>query len=153
MGKKTISGFSKLSKVGKIKWIVENFFKDPETVKRELASYLLVNEEQQRILDGFSENTISNYPLPFGVAPNFLINGIEYCVPMVTEESSVVAAAASAAKYWLDRGGIHTKILGTLKTGQIHFLWYGDAELLALKQKELAAFLVGVCIRTHQKHG
>jgi hydroxymethylglutaryl-CoA reductase len=144
MGQKTISGFSKLSKVGKIKWIVENFFKDPETVKRELASYLLANEEQQRILDGFSENTISNYPLPLGVAPNFLINGIEYCVPMVTEESSVVAAAASAAKFWLDRGGIHTKILGTLKTGQIHFLWYGDGELLASKQKELASYLIGV---------
>lgn len=145
MGKKTISGFSKLSKVGKIKWIVENFFKDPETVKRELASYLLVNEEQQKILDGFSENTISNYPLPLGVAPNFLINGVEYCVPMVTEESSVVAAAASAAKYWLDRGGIKTKILGMLKTGQIHFLWYGDSVLLEAKQKELAAYLIGVC--------
>jgi hydroxymethylglutaryl-CoA reductase len=144
MGQKTISGFSKLSKVGKIKWIVENFFKDPETVKRELASYLLANEEQQRILDGFSENTISNYPLPLGVAPNFLINGVEYCVPMVTEESSVVAAAASAAKFWLDRGGIHSKILGTLKTGQIHFLWYGDGELLASKQKELASYLIGV---------
>ncbi len=144
MGKKTLSGFSKLSKVGKIKWIVENFFKDPETVKRELASYLLVNEEQQRILDGFSENTISNYPLPLGVAPNFLINGIEYCVPMVTEESSVVAAAASAAKFWLDRGGIKTKILGTLKTGQIHFLWYGDGDALETFKDELAAYLVGV---------
>ena len=97
MAEKTISGFSKLSKLGKIKWLVENFFKDPETVKRELASYLLQNEEQQKILDGFSENTISNYPLPFGVAPNFLINGVTYVVPMVTEESSVVAAAASGA--------------------------------------------------------
>ena len=117
MGEKTISGFSKLSKMGKIKWLVENFFKDPETVKRELASYLLANEEQQRILDGFSENTISNYPLPLGIAPNFLVNGVTYCVPMVTEESSVVAAAASAAKFWLDKGGIHAKVIGTLKTG------------------------------------
>lgn len=144
MGKKTISGFSKLSKVGKVKWIVENFFKDPETVRRELASYLLPNEEQQRILDGFSENTISNYPLPLGVAPNFLINGTEYCVPMVTEESSVVAAAASGAKFWLDRGGIHSKVLGTIKTGQIHFLWYGDDDLLATFKDELSAYLLGV---------
>lgn len=144
MSKKTISGFSKLSKVGKIKWLVENFFKDPETVKRELASYLLANEEQQRILDGFSENTISNYPLPLGIAPNFLINGVEYCVPMVTEESSVVAAAAGGAKFWLDRGGIHAKILGTIKTGQIHFLWYGDGDILATFKDELAAYLIGV---------
>ena len=121
MTQKTISGFSKLSKLGKIKWLVENFFKDPETVKRELASYLLQNEEQQKILDGFSENTISNYPLPFGVAPNFLINGVAYVVPMVTEESSVVAAAAAGAKFWLDKGGIHTKVLGTLKMARSIF--------------------------------
>lgn len=145
MGEKTISGFSKLSKMGKIKWLVENFFKDPETVKRELASYLLANEEQQRILDGFSENTISNYPLPLGIAPNFLVNGVTYCVPMVTEESSVVAAAASAAKFWLDKGGIHSKIIGTLKTGQVHFLWYGNPELIASHADELAAHLIRGC--------
>ncbi len=145
MGEKTISGFSKLSKMGKIKWLVENFFKDPETVKRELASYLLANEEQQRILDGFSENTISNYPLPLGIAPNFLVNGVTYCVPMVTEESSVVAAAASAAKFWLDRGGIHAKVIGTLKTGQVHFLWYGDPILIASHTDELAAHLTRGC--------
>lgn len=142
MGGKTISGFSKLSKMGKIKWLVENFFKDPETVKRELASYLLANEEQQRILDGFSENTISNYPLPLGIAPNFLINGVTYVVPMVTEESSVVAAAASAAKFWLDKGGIHAKVIGTTKTGQVHFLWYGDPELIASHADELSAHLI-----------
>lgn len=145
MATKTISGFSKLSKMGKIKWLVENFFKDPETVKRELASYLLANEEQQRILDGFSENTISNYPLPLGVAPNFLVNGVTYCVPMVTEESSVVAAASSGAKFWLDKGGIHTKVLGMIKTGQVHFLWYGHAELLATHADELSAYLVRKC--------
>ena len=48
--KKTISGFSKLSKPGKIKWMVENFFKDPETVMRELQSYWHSNEEQQKII-------------------------------------------------------------------------------------------------------
>ena len=79
-----------------------------------------------------------------GVAPNFLINGVEYCVPMVTEESSVVAAAASGAKFWLDRGGIQTKIIGIIKTGQIHFLWYGDGDLLATFKDELVAYLIGV---------
>jgi hydroxymethylglutaryl-CoA reductase len=145
MTQKTITGFSKLSKVGKIKWLVENFFKDPEAVKRELASYLLANEEQQKILDGFSENTISNYPLPLGIAPNFLINGTTYVVPMVTEESSVVAAAANGAKFWLDKGGIHAKILGTTKTGQIHFLWYGDPRHILSFEPELAAYLVNTC--------
>ena len=62
---KAISGFSKLSKRGKIKWIVEHFFKDPESVMHELMSYWHKNEDQQKILDGFSENTISNFPMPF----------------------------------------------------------------------------------------
>ena len=123
---KTISGFSKLSKRGKIKWIVENFFKDPETVMHELISYWHPLEEQQKVLDAFSENTISNFPMPFGVAPNFKINDKIYLVPMVIEESSVVAAASSAAKYWFDRGGFKAEILGNKKVGQVHFLWTGD---------------------------
>ncbi len=128
--KKTISGFSKLSKRGKIKWIVENFFKEPEHVMRELMSYWHHDDEQQKLLDGFSENTISNFPMPYGVAPNFLINGKTYAVPMVIEESSVVAAASSAAKYWLARGGFKTEILGTKKVGQVHFSWGGKTQKL-----------------------
>lgn len=49
---------------------------------------------------------------------------------MVIEESSVVAAAASAAKFWMDRGGIHAEVLSTTKLGQIHFLWNGHTEKL-----------------------
>ncbi|MCB0587672.1 MAG: hydroxymethylglutaryl-CoA reductase [Phaeodactylibacter sp.] len=126
MQEKTISGFSKLSKRGKVRWVVENFFKDPEHVARELMSFWHKDEEQQRILDGFSENTISNYYLPYGVAPNFMINGKLYTVPMVIEESSVVAAASSAAKFWLPRGGFHATVLSTRKLGQVHFSWKGD---------------------------
>lgn len=127
---KTISGFSKLSKRGKIRWMVENFFKDPEAVARELMSYWHGDEDQQRILDGFSENTISNFPMPYSVAPNFLINGQTYCVPMVIEESSVVAAAAAGGKFWLTRGGFTATILGTTKIGQVHFGWKGSFKKL-----------------------
>lgn len=128
---KTITGFSKLSKRGKIKWIVENFFKDPESVMRELKSYWLDNEEHQKILDEISENTISNYHLPYSVCPNFVLNNKTYCVPMVTEESSVVAAAASAAKFWMSRGGFHANVISTVKLGQIHFFFNGDKSALA----------------------
>lgn len=128
--KKTISGFSSMRKRDKIRWIVENFFKDPESVGRELRSYWHSSDEQQKILDGFSENTISNFPMPFGVAPNFVINGKTYCVPMVIEESSVVAAASASAKFWMSRGGFHTKIEGITKLGQIHFLWNDDPAIL-----------------------
>ena len=118
MSDKRISGFSKLSKGGKIKWIVESFFTDPESVMEELRSYWHSNEKEQKIFDGFSENAISNFAMPYGVAPNFVINDREYVVPMVIEESSVVAAASIAAKFWADRGGFKCKILGTTKVGQ-----------------------------------
>ncbi len=123
---KTITGFSKLSKRRKIKWIVENFFKDPENVMKELVSYWHNDDKQQEILDGFSENTISNFYMPFGVAPNFIIDGEAMVIPMVIEESSVVAAASSAAKFWMGRGGFKTEIIGTEKIGQVFFKWSGD---------------------------
>ena len=127
---KSIVGFSKLNKRGKIKWIVENFFRDPENVMHELMSYWHRNEDQQKVLDGFSENTITNFPMPFSVAPNVVVNGKTYCVPMVIEESSVVAAASSAAKFWMDRGGVRAEVLGTRKLGQVHFNWDGPASML-----------------------
>lgn len=141
MQEKTISGFSKLSKRGKIRWIVENFFKDPENVTRELMSFWHADKEQQRILDGFSENTISNFYLPFGVAPNVVINNKTYAVPMVIEESSVVAAASSAAKFWMSRGGFNAEVVSTKKVGQVHFSWKGEGAKLEAYFPELEARL------------
>lgn len=130
MHSKTISGFSKLPKTGKIQWLVDNFLSKNEAAVEELSSFWHSDEDLQKVLDGFSENTISNYPMPMGVAPNFSINGKQYAVPMVIEESSVVAAASSAAKFWLERGGFHAEVLSTVKIGQVHFLYEGDFELL-----------------------
>jgi len=143
--KKKIKGFSKLSKRGKIKWIVENFFKDPEKVTKEMLSYWHSNEDQQKILDGFSENTISNFPMPYGVAPNFEINGKTYCVPMVIEESSVVAAASSAAKFWMDRGGFKTEILSTTKLGQVSFKWSGSQDTFRAHFPKIKEKLIKEC--------
>ena len=139
---KTISGFSKLSKRGKIKWVVENFFKDPEHVMKDLISYWHHDPNQQQILDGFSENTISNFPMPYGLAPNFVIDGNTYCVPMVIEESSVVAAASAAAKFWMSRGGFKTEILGTTKVGQVHFKWNGNTTKLYSLFPEIRSYLL-----------
>lgn len=122
----TTKGFSKLSKSKKIDWLVANFLDGQQSIKKELEKYWLEDDNQQRILDGFSENTITNFPMPFGVAPNFIINGKAYCVPMVIEESSVVAAAAAAAKFWMSRGGFKATIVDTKKIGQVHFKWKGN---------------------------
>ncbi len=111
----------------------------------ELMSYWHSNEEQQKILDNFSENTLSNFPMPFGVAPNFIIDGKAYCVPIVIEESSVVAAASAAAKFWMDRGGFKTVILSTKKLGQVHFLWKGESAKLKYHFPELKQKLIEEC--------
>ncbi|WP_308992917.1 hydroxymethylglutaryl-CoA reductase, degradative [Mariniflexile litorale] len=125
-----ISGFSKLSKSKKIDWIVETYFSNAENAKRILKQYWNTNEKIQQLHDEFIENTITNYYLPLGVAPNFLINGKLYTIPMAIEESSVVAAASKAAKFWMDRGGFKTQVLSTTKIGQVHFMYYGHVETL-----------------------
>ena len=127
---KPIDGFSKRSKAEKIDWIVNQFTHDPDLFRSLLEQYWNEDTELQRIHDEFAENTISNFYLPFGIAPNFLINGSLYAIPMAIEESSVVAAASKAAKYWLERGGFRAEVLGTEKVGQVHFTFSGDTAWL-----------------------
>lgn len=89
----------------------------------------------QEIIEELSENTIANFPFPLGIAPNFVVNGKTYFLPLVTEESSVVAAIAKAAKFWAKNGGFKAEILGTTKKGQVHFFWKGNkSDLLNQKQ-------------------
>tara|TARA_R110002049_G_scaffold268752_1_gene445494 strand:- start:19379 stop:20707 length:1329 start_codon:yes stop_codon:yes gene_type:complete len=126
----SISGFSKLSKSKKIDWIVDTYFSNSEDAKRILKQYWNSDIKLQQLHDEFIENTISNYYLPLGVAPNFLINGKIYTIPMAIEESSVVAAASKAAKFWMDRGGFKTRVISTTKIGQVHFMFHGDATKL-----------------------
>ncbi len=123
---KEIAGFSKMGKREKIAWLAKNFlYANPVEVVKEFAEYWHDNVEAQKLLDGFSENTLTNFPVPFGIAPNFRINDVVYAVPMVIEESSVVAAASNAAKYWITRGGFKAEVLSTKKVGQVHFIYQG----------------------------
>ena len=126
-----VEGFSKRTKEEKIDWIANNCTKDPDAAKKLLQQYWNTDPKVQNLHDEFIENTLSNYYLPFAVAPNFLINGNLHTIPMVIEESSVVAAASKAAKFWLTRGGFSTKVLGTEKVGQVHFMYHGEQEELA----------------------
>jgi hydroxymethylglutaryl-CoA reductase len=124
--KNNINGFSKLSKEKKIDWIAETYFSEPEKATQLIKSYWNADEKLQQLHDDFIENTITNFYIPLGIAPNFLINGRYYTVPMAIEESSVVAAASKAAKYWAARGGFKTTVFNTEKIGQVHFIFNGD---------------------------
>jgi len=124
-----IEGFSKFSKDEKIRWLAQHYLTGPADVEL-LEKYWHPDPQTQHLHDGFIENPVSNFYLPFAVAPNFLINGRDYAVPMVIEESSVVAAASKAAKFWYPFGGFKAKALSRIKTGHIHLLYYNNPEKL-----------------------
>ena len=125
-----VVGFSKLTKEEKINWIAKEYFANPLEAITTIKQYWNSDAKLQQLHDDFIENTISNFYLPMGIAPNFLINGNYYSVPMVIEESSVVAAAAKSAKYWSTRGGFRATVLNTEKIGQVHFLFNGNSDKL-----------------------
>ena len=126
----TVSGFSKLSKEEKIEWLLKTYFNSDKNSKAIVTQYWNSDEKLQQLHDEFIENTITNFYLPLGVAPNFNINGTIYTIPMAIEESSVVAAASKAAKFWLERGGFSAKVISTTKIGQVHFSFSGDKNKL-----------------------
>ena len=127
---KSISGFSKLNKEQKIEWLANNYFDDKDAGIDILKQYHNQDEKIQQLHDEFIENTISNFYIPYAIAPNFIINETPYAIPMAIEESSVVAAASLVAKYWSSRGGFKAKVISTTKVGQVHFMYYGASDEL-----------------------
>src|SRR5690606_24538503 len=135
-----VNGFSKLTKQQKIDWLVSQYFQGDLSVTSLLKSYCNSDAQLQKLHDEFIENTITNFYLPMGIAPNFVINGKTYTVPMVIEESSVVAAASNAAKFWSKRGGFKATVLSTEKIGNVHFMFGGSKQNLAQFIEKLQPF-------------
>lgn len=113
-----IKGFSKFSQEQKIDALT-SAFNLPASFKEIIKSHH--HSALQELYNQFAENTIGNFYLPYSVAPGFVINKKEYAIPMVIEESSVVAAASKAAKFWSAHGGFRTEVLSTTKSGQLFF--------------------------------
>lgn len=82
----------------------------------QLANQMVLPEE---VATNLIENQISEYSIPLGVAQNFVINGKEKLIPMVTEEPSVIAAASNAGKIIAKAGGLTTHVLSQEMIGQI----------------------------------
>ncbi|MDK2977472.1 MAG: hydroxymethylglutaryl-CoA reductase [Bacteroidales bacterium] len=136
-----IGGFSKLSNPEKIELIAKQQNKEKESFKI-LDEFKVKDTQIQSTLEEISENVLSNYFLPYSIAPNFLINGKYYFVPMVIEESSVVAAASAAAKFWFNKGGFKSNVISTTKVGQVHFQWNGDSTVLLNQMNDLKNQLI-----------
>jgi len=110
------------------------FYKlDPEERLRIVAEWAGLTDEEIELLKNYGnlgkdlanamiENVIGGMTYPFAVATNFRINGKDYLVPMVIEESSVVAAASHAAKMLREGDGIISKASDPIMIGQIHLV-------------------------------
>ena len=69
--------------------------------------------------DKVVENVLGIYGLPFGVALNVRVNGVDRLVPMVVEEPSVIAAASNAARMVRHSGGFRAEVVESLMIGQV----------------------------------
>jgi hydroxymethylglutaryl-CoA reductase len=110
-----VSGFYKLSIDERLK-VTKDFagLTDEEVSLLKSTSSLQLNLAERMI-----ENVVGTFPLPLGIAVNFLINGRDYLVPMAIEEPSVVAAASYAAKMARSKGGFFTSSTEPIMRGQI----------------------------------
>ena len=79
------------------------------------------------------ENVVGTFPLPLGIAANFMVNKKEYMVPMALEEPSVVAAATHMAKGTRKTGGINADSDEPIMIGQIQLVDLDDP--FAAKEK------------------
>jgi hydroxymethylglutaryl-CoA reductase len=130
-----VSGFYKLSIDERLK-VVKNF---ADLTDEEVNLLKSTSSLQFDLADRMIENVVGTFPLPLGIAVNFLINSRDYLVPMAIEEPSVVAAASNAAKMARTKGGFFTSSTEPIMRGQIQTVKVQDpfrAKNAILKAKE-----------------
>src|SRR5690606_31944963 len=109
----------------RINVLTERRWLDAATAARlKRGAALLPAERADRMI----ENDIGVFGLPLAVAPNFLINGRDYVVPMVVEEASVVAAVSASAKLARASGGFNVDVGESLLVGQVLVTGVPDAD-------------------------
>lgn len=140
-----INGFSKLTKEQKRQWLLQTYFPENKEDSNIFSKYDNLDPALQKLHDEFIENTIANYYLPLGIAPNLLINNEFYAVPMAIEESSVVAAVSKSAKFWAERGGFQAEVISTEKIGQVHFFFQGNKTDLVDFFEQIKPILLADC--------
>jgi hydroxymethylglutaryl-CoA reductase len=128
-----ISGFYKLTPKERIQHVKDFADLTDQEVKIMQSTGALEMELADRMI----ENVVGTFPLPLGIAMNFLINGKDYMIPMAIEEPSVVAAATYAAKMAREKGGFFTSSTDPVMIGQIQAVDIADP--FAAKMKILAA--------------
>ena len=87
----------------------------------ELGAEILIQDTNlpEAIAGKMAENHLGTFSLPFSVVPEFLLDGQEYSLPMVTEEPSVIAACSFAAKVIGRSGGFTATVHERLMIGEV----------------------------------
>lgn len=130
-----ISGFYKLTPKKRVQIVKDFAGLTDEEVETLLSTGSLKLELANRMI----ENVIGAFPIPLGIAVNFLINGRDYLIPMAIDEPSVVAAASYAAKMARAKGGFFTSSTEPVMIGQIQAVNIDDpygAKMAILASKE-----------------
>lgn len=89
------------------------------------------------LADQMVENVVGVFGMPMGIGVNFRINDRDVLVPMVVEESSVIAAASHIAKLVREHGSLTTSSTDPVMIGQIQLVGIADPQ--AARQKILDA--------------
>ena len=133
------------------------FYKiSPEQRLREAGEFASMSEEELRVFqnpdalglpmaDHMIENVIGTFTLPVGVALNFIVNGKDYLIPMVTEESSIVAAASNAAKMARSSGGFFASNTGSVMIAQVQLIGVVDPEYTRMVIYANKGTILGMC--------
>ncbi len=126
MVKKTsnLPGFYRLTPKERIQLIQEFADLTDEEVDRLQLTCSLDLDLANRMI----ENVVGTFPVPLGIAVNFLINKQDYLVPMAIEEPSVVAGASYAAKIVRAGGGFFTNSTPPIMIGQIQAVHIEDPQ-------------------------
>ncbi|MEM1937488.1 MAG: hydroxymethylglutaryl-CoA reductase, degradative [Candidatus Caldarchaeum sp.] len=126
----------------------------PEERLKKVAEFAALTSEEANVIKSggldiatasrMIENVVGLFPLPLGIAANFLVNKVDYLVPMAIEEPSVVAAASNAAKMARDGGGVYSFQGQQLMVGQVQLLnvpnpYAARVEILRNKDEIIAA--------------
>jgi hydroxymethylglutaryl-CoA reductase len=112
---------------------IASFYKLPLTERlKEVKEFAGLTEEEARVLrsgalpqesaERMIENVVGIFPIPLGIAVNFLVNDRDYLVPMAIEEPSVVAAASNAAKMARASGGFKASSTDPVMIGQVQIV-------------------------------
>ena len=141
MKNKITKGFSKLNEAQKRNFAALKC-KDPELSEKIMELFLVKDPSMRKHFLELSENTISSFHIPYGLAPNVVVDGKIYHVPMAIEESSVVAAASHSARFWAVNGGFNVTRVSTVKLGHVYFMWYENTGLLLEQWPLLKSFLI-----------